>query len=332
LALSSDRVVSSAHCLPKFGKGLARWYNGTAHISSLNDAQVDRQSGRHGRNAIPRMGIIALITDFGLSDGYVGAMKGVMLSIVPHVAIVDISHAVAAQDTRSAAWILYTAYHTFPPGTVFCTVVDPGVGSQRRALAVQAGAFTFVAPDNGLLSYVLSHEPLRVAVELTNPRFHHHPVSHTFHGRDVFAPAAAYSAQGVPLDEMGPTVDRPIVWPLQRPELDPEGALIGHVIHVDRFGNCITDLCMRSERTALVLSNPPGDDHKPLAVPRIDVRIRVGGCVLQGIGRTYADGPSGQPLVLVGSSGHLEIAVVDGSAAQTLGLGVGDRITLYTSV
>lgn len=272
------------------------------------------------------MGFITLITDFGLADGYVGAMKGVILSIVPHATIVDISHAVPAQDVLSAAWILYTAHSTFPRGTVHCVVVDPGVGSQRRAIAVQAGAHTFVTPDNGLLSYVLAREPLHMAVELTNPRFHHHPVSHTFHGRDIFAPVAAHIVRGVPLDELGPPIDQPVVWPLQHPEQDPEGALVGHVLHTDHFGNCITDLQIRSEKASLLLINPPGEGTEPLPIPRSQVQIEVGGCVLQGISRTYSDGPSGEPLALVGSSGHLEIALVGGSAALALDLRVGDRV------
>ncbi len=278
------------------------------------------------------MGFITLITDFGLDDGYVGAMKGVILSIAPHATIVDISHAVAAQDVRSAAWILYTAYHTFPQSTVHCVVVDPGVGSQRRAIALQAGAHTFVAPDNGLLSYVLAREPLHMAVELADPRFHHHPVSRTFHGRDIFAPAAAHIVQGILLDEMGPPIDQPITWPLPHPGRGTEGALLGHVLHVDHFGNCITDLQMRSEKDDLYLVHRLGEGSDPLPMPRCQVRIRAGGCSLQGISRTYSDGPSGKPLALVGSSGHLEIALVGGSAAQALDLRVGDPVIVDSDI
>jgi len=278
------------------------------------------------------MGFITLTTDFGLADSYVGAMKGVILSIVPHATIVDISHAVPAQDVHSAAWILYTAYDTFPQGTTHCVVVDPGVGSQRRAIAVQAGAYTFVTPDNGLLSYVLAQEPLHMAVELTNPRFHHHPVSQTFHGRDIFAPVAAHVAQGVPLDELGTPIDQPVTWPPQHPERDSGGALVGHVLHVDHFGNCVTDLQIRREKGVLLLTNPPGEGAEPLPIPRCHVCIKVGGRVLQGISRTYADGAPGQPLVLVGSSDHLEIALVGGSAAQALGLRAGDPVAVDLNI
>ncbi|MEA3345148.1 MAG: SAM-dependent chlorinase/fluorinase, partial [Chloroflexota bacterium] len=266
------------------------------------------------------MGFITLLTDFGLEDGYVGAMKGVILNIAPHAAVVDISHAVPAQDMRSAAWILYTAYRTFPEGTVHCVVVDPGVGSQRRAIGVRAGGYTFVAPDNGLLSYVLAREELHMAVELTNPRFHRHTVSYTFHGRDIFAPAAAHLAQGVPLAELGPSVEGLVTWPLPRPERRPDGSLVGHILHIDHFGNCITDLRLSSEEDALVLTNPPGERAGPLPIPRRKVCLKVKEKALSGISRTYADGSRGEVLALVGSSDHLEIALVDGSAAQALGL------------
>ena len=272
------------------------------------------------------MSIITLITDFGLADSYVGAMKGVILSIAPQATIVDISHAIPAQDVRFAAWVLYTAYETFPEGTIHCAVVDPGVGSQRRAVAVQAGAYTFVAPDNGLLSYVLAQEPLQAAVELTDPRFQRHPVSHTFHGRDIFAPAAAHLAQGVPLHKLGPPLTGLITWPLPHPERPSEESLIGHVLHIDRFGNCITDLKLRPEGEILVLTNLPGEGAPLLPILRHEVCIKVGSTTLRCISHTYADGSPGEPLALVGSSGHLEIAVVGGSAARTLGLAVGDPV------
>jgi len=274
------------------------------------------------------MGFITLITDFGLADGYVGAMKGVIFSIAPHVTAVDISHAVPAQDVHSAAWILHTAYDTFPQGTIHCVVVDPGVGSQRRAMAVQAGPYVFVTPDNGLLSYVLAQQPLQMAVELTDPRFHHHPVSDTFHGRDIFASVAAHLARGVPLDELGTPIDEPVTWPLQHPERDSEGVLVGHVLHIDHFGNCITDLHIRSEKGVLLLTNPPSEGADPLLIARCRACIKVGGMLLQGVSCTYADGRPGEPLALVGSSGHLEIAIVGGSAVQALGLTIGDPVIL----
>jgi len=289
-------------------------------------SSANAQQGKNRRDLIPPMGFITLITDFGLADGYVGAMKGVILSITPDTTIVDISHAIPPQDMRSAAWVLYTVYDTFPESTIHCVVVDPGVGSQRRAIAVQAGAYTFVAPDNGLLSYVLAQEPLPMAVELTNPRFHRHPVSYTFHGRDLFAPVTAHLAQGVPLAELGTPIDQLVIWPLPRPMRRPEGSLVGHVLHIDHFGNCITDLRLRSEEDTLILTNLPGEGTEPLLIPRHQVCIEVGGMALSKISYTYADGPLSELLALVGSSGHLEISLVGGSAAQALGLRVGDPI------
>jgi len=274
--------------------------------------------------------IITLLTDFGLADGYVGAMKGVILTIHPQAAVVDISHAIPAQDLRSAAWVLYTAYDAFPRRTIHCVVVDPGVGGQRRAIAVEAGGYTFVAPDNGVLSYVLSREPLGMAVELTNPRFHRHPVSRTFHGRDIFAPAAAYVSRGVPLGELGTLLplDQLVTWPLPHPERRPDGSLVGHILHIDRFGNCVTDLRMTEEEDVLLLTNPPSGEERPIEIPRRRMHLEVGERALFGISRTYADGSPGEFLALIGSSGHLEIALVKGNAAQTLGLIVGDPITI----
>ena len=276
------------------------------------------------------MSIVTLITEFGLADGYVGAMKGVILSIAPQAVIVDISHELPAQDLCSAAWVLYTSYHTFPEGTVHCVIVDPGVGSRRRAIALRAGPYAFVAPDNGLLSYVLAQEPLHQAVELTAPRFHRHPVSHTFHGRDIFAPAAAHLAWGVPLIELGIPIDQVITWPLPRPEQRSPNSVVGHILHIDHFGNCVTDLQLRDEggEQGLALANLPHTGTGPWCIPRGRARLKVGGTTIRGISRTYADGPPEEPLALVGSSDHLEVALPGGHAAAALGLRVGDPILL----
>ena len=277
---------------------------------------------------MPSTSCITLITDFGLSDGYVGAMKGVILSTFPQACIVDISHAIPPQDLHFAAWALYTAYGTFPEHTIHCVVVDPGVGSQRRALAVKAGSYGFVAPDNGVLSYVLGQEPLHMAVELADPRFYRHPVSNTFHGRDIFAPVAAHLARGLPLAELGRPIDEPLTWALSQPERTPEGGLVAHVIHVDRFGNCVTDLCLSEEEDGLIVADQLGEGNDPVRVSRQQVSLRVGTVRLSQVSRTYADGSAGEPLALVGSSGHLEIALVDGSAAEVLSLGAGDSVVV----
>jgi len=265
--------------------------------------------------------IITLTTDFGLTDGYVGTMKGVILGIAPTATIVDISHDIlppSPQDwgvrgVREAAFILYTAYPYFPQGTIHVVVVDPGVGSERRAIALRTRQATFVAPDNGVLSYVLVRERVEEIVSLTNPRYHLSPVSRTFHGRDIFAPAAAHLARGVPLAELGEPLTEIIAFPLPRPRGRSDGTIVGQVIHVDRFGNLITSI------TATDLA-----DHPLLREGVIEIK----GQRMRGIANTYAEVTAGELLALIGSSNHLEISVSGGSASQTLEAKVGDEVLL----
>ena len=256
------------------------------------------------------MSLITLTTDFGLADSYVGAMKGVILGIDPTATIVDISHDIAPQDVREAAYAIYTAYPYFPPDTIHVVVVDPGVGSRRRAIALQAAQASFVAPDNGVLSYVLAREGMRKAVSLTNSRYHRLTVSHTFHGRDIFAPVAAHLARGVPLTELGEPLTEIITFPLPQPQVLPDGRMVGHVLHIDRFGNLVLDVregdCILGE--GLVLE--------------------VAGRRIQGLGRTFTDVSAGELVAYIGSSGHLEIALREDSAAQSLGMKRGDKILL----
>ncbi|MEP7294036.1 MAG: SAM-dependent chlorinase/fluorinase, partial [Chloroflexota bacterium] len=185
--------------------------------------------------------LIALLTDFGTTDTYVGVMKGVMLGIAPDIQLVDLTHAIQPQNIRQAAFLLLNSYRFFPPETVFLVVVDPGVGSSRRALAVRAGQYTFVAPDNGVLSYVLDELSECQTVELTNPDYQLSGASNTFHGRDIFAPAAAHLAAGVPLDTLGAPVDPPVILP--DPSLVVAGKhVIGEVLHIDHFGSAVTSI------------------------------------------------------------------------------------------
>lgn len=256
------------------------------------------------------MSLITLTTDFGLADSYVGAMKGVILGIDPTATIVDISHDIAPQDVQEAAYVVYTAYPYFPPDTIHVVVVDPGVGSRRRAIALRAAQACFVAPDNGVLSYVLAREGMKEAVSLTHSRYHRPTVSHTFHGRDIFAPVAAHLARGVPLAELGEPVTEIFTFPLPQPQVLPDGGVVGHVLHVDRFGNLILDVreedCILSEGLVLELAG-----HR-----------------IQGLGRTFTDVPAGELVAYIGSSGHLEIALREGNAAQSLGMKRGDKIQL----
>ncbi len=260
------------------------------------------------------MSIITLTTDFGLADGYVGTMKGVILGIAPTATIVDISHNVPPQDVHGAAYTLYAAYPYFPQDTIHVVVVDPGVGSERRAIALRTPQATFVAPDNGVLSYVVAGEKkVEQIVHLTNPSYHLSPVSRTFHGRDIFAPAAAHLARGVPLTELGDPLTEIIAFPLPRPQVRSDGTVVGQVIHVDRFGNLITSIMA----TDLA-------DHSLL----IEGVIEIKGQSIRGIASNYAEVATGKLLALVGSSDRLEIAVSGGSASQTLGAKVGDEILL----
>ena len=275
--------------------------------------------------------LVTLTTDFGTADSYVGSMKGVILTIVPAARLVDISHQIAPQSVRQAAYVLYTAYPFFPSHTVHLVVVDPGVGSSRRAIAVRTPAGTFVGPDNGVLSYVMTREPVEAIVELSDPRYRLSQVSHTFHGRDLFAPAAAHLAAGIPISALGPPVRDPVTLP--RPRLDIAGdSITGQVLHADHFGNVITSIGRLTwERQGLALAptfqNTEADEQTRFEADR--ATITAGKEKLVGIHSTYAQVEPGETLALVGSAGHLEIAVREGSAADRLGLQPGDPVTVH---
>jgi S-adenosylmethionine hydrolase len=272
--------------------------------------------------------VITLTTDFGPGDAYVAAMKGVMLGINPAASLVDISHAVRPQDIRQAAFVLGAAFPFFPPGTIHVAVVDPGVGTARRAVILRTPAADFVAPDNGILSYVIhEHETAPIengrvrlspksglqAVAITEPRFWRAPVSATFHGRDIFAPVAAHLSLGVPLPEFGERIDDLAVLPVPAPVLEPDGAVTGQIIHIDSFGNLITSIRRR---------DLPG--------AAASMTVTAGGKVIRGLSQTYAAG-SGL-LALIGSSDRLEISLPMGSAAARLHARVGDEIRVNIKI
>ncbi len=259
------------------------------------------------------MSLITLTTDFGLRDPYVAAMKGVMLGIAPDVRLVDVTHQVPPQDVMHAAFVLREAYPFFPPGTIHLAVVDPGVGTARRAVAVQADGHFFVGPDNGLFALVLGEHHVEEAVVLDQPEYWRVPEpAATFHGRDVFAPVAAHLARGYPLQALGtPLPDlRPLRWPL--PIVDAEGVR-GLILHVDHYGNCITNV-----RRADV------DGHRDGR----GVRGYVGSAAITALRPTYAEVPSGEPVLLYGSAGLLEVAVNGGNASELLDIHRGAPITL----
>jgi S-adenosylmethionine hydrolase len=272
--------------------------------------------------------VITLTTDFGTADAYVASMKGVILSLNPKAVIVDISHAVEPQNVLQAAFILSTAYPYFPEGTIHLAVVDPGVGSRRKAIILKTPAALFVAPDNGILSYIIDEhgkttgKPARhmpavaeqrnlppglEAVAITNPEYWHHPVSSTFHGRDIFAPVAAHLSLGVSLHKFGDSMSQVHVFNIPRPYKNAQGDLIGRVLHVDNFGNLITNI-------------------RSSDLPAEKVTIAIGKQHIHGISQFYA-GTKGLAAI-TGSSGYLEISLKNGIAAAFLKVKVGAEIKL----
>jgi S-adenosylmethionine hydrolase len=257
--------------------------------------------------------IITLTTDFGLADAYVGAMKGVILSIAPHAVVVDLCHQVPAQNTRAAAFVLYQAAHFFPSDTIHVAVVDPGVGSRRRALAVRTGSGIFVAPDNGVLSYVLAVTDWQAAVSLDNANYWLPRPSATFHGRDIFAPAAAHLAAGTPLSRLGTPTEDVMRLAFPQPEVRPAGEIAAHVLHIDHFGNLILDV------TAGQLPAQPV--------------FEVAGHIIRGLSCTFADGAPGEWIAYVGSTrDHVEIAQCCGNAAQVTGVGLDTSVLIRTEI
>lgn len=275
--------------------------------------------------------LITLTTDFGAADGYVGAMKGVVLDIAPHARLVDISHEVVPQNVRQAAYVLYTACPFFPSHAVHLVVVDPGVGGARRPIALRTSRATFVGPDNGVFSYVTAEDTTEVAVELADPRYRLPEVSHTFHGRDVFAPAAAYLAAGVRIEELGPMVPDPAALPLPRLEVAC-GRIAGEVLHADHFGNVITSigrLAWDGDELSLEPAfRPEVEDRDRVRFQADEASVAVADLSISPIHHTYAEVEPGDVLALVGSGGHLEVAAREGSAASKLGLRPGDPVAL----
>lgn len=274
--------------------------------------------------------IIALLTDFGTDDIYTGVMKGVIYQRNPEAVLVDITHAIEPQNVRQGAFALLNAYRYFPAGTIFLIVIDPGVGSTRRPVAVAAGPYQFVAPDNGVLSYVLAELDIHFAVELTDTRFFLPQVSNTFHGRDIFAPAAAALAHGIDARQMGTPIDNLATLP--QPDLVVSGRrVIGEVIGVDRFGNILTNIGRLRWVAEDRLTLTPGfGEHAGIAVPvrAMDAVITMHNEAITGINTAYSESSRGDLVALVSSTNTLEIAVNQGSAARRLDVVMGDRVEL----
>lgn len=262
--------------------------------------------------------IVTLLTDFGTADYFVGALKGAVLASNPEARIVDITHEVPPYDVEAGAFTLRAAFETFPEGTVHVAVVDPGVGSARRAIAVEGRGHTFVGPDNGLFGYVYERTgPFRV-FQLTNRNFFRREVSPTFHGRDIFAPVAGALSRGVRVEELGPEVFDFVRLPSAAVEKTADGTLVGAVIHVDRFGNLVTNITAEELSAESVASG---------------ARFRIGGHEVRRFRRFFAEDAegAGEPFAVWGSAGLLEIAVFRGSAARVLGVGRGDKVEVVGS-
>jgi len=258
------------------------------------------------------MSLITLLTDFGLADWFVGTMKGVILGISPRARIVDITHDIPAGDIRAAAFALAASCRFFQAGTVHVVVVDPGVGSARKAIAVQTAKYTFVGPDNGVLSWALRAEKIKAVRLLENEEYLLRSVSYTFHGRDIFAPVAAHLARGMPLRKFGPVAKDFVRLPWPAPNRSGR-RIQGEVIYIDRFGNAITNI----------------EKKVVLRTQARSCKVQVGARHLTcPVKMFYQAAPAKTPVAVPGSCGLLEIAVNEGSAQQQLGLRVGMRVVL----
>lgn len=272
---------------------------------------------------------IALLTDFGIQDVYVGVMKGVMCRIVPSATMIDITHHISPQNVHEAGLALLNSVQYFPNGTVFLIVVDPGVGTQRRPIAICAGEYIFVAPDNGVLTAILTRFESYQAYELTEARYWLDATSQTFHGRDIFAPVAAHLASGVPCEQIGRPLESIVLLPPPRLEISPT-RVIGEVTHIDHFGNIITSIGAFEWHTSdrLTLKSVFDDDQMSREIPSEQVRITIGATTIQRIHRAYGDAEHGQLIVLIGSNGYLEVAINQGHAGRHLGVGLGEQVVI----
>jgi S-adenosylmethionine hydrolase len=263
--------------------------------------------------------VVALLTDFGTGEGDIGVMKGVIAGITPNAHIIDITHDIPPQRIASGAWVLAAGYRYFPAGTVFVCVVDPGVGSSRGAIALHAGDWFFVGPDNGLFSYILAEQPAHAAVLLSNPAYHLRQISSTFHGRDIFSPVGAHLVrEGAALmRDLGTPIDPATLIRLESTQPVRRGSTIeAHIIHVDNFGNLITSIPLTMLPDLFDLQQVQAI-FPQLSGKTVDERRRF-----------FADGPEdGRPFIYGDSSGYIAIAVRNGSAARTLGAAYGDAIT-----
>lgn len=260
--------------------------------------------------------IITLTTDFGLKDPYVAEMKAVILNISPNTKIVDITHQIEKFNIRMGAYVLAAASSYFPKGTIHVVVVDPGVGTRRKAILIQTKQGYFVGPDNGVLVLAAESQGIEHVYKITNPKLKLPKISNTFHGRDIFAPAAAHLAKGTPPSEFGPGIHK-IVTPKFAKITRRKGGLIGEIIHIDGFGNIVTNFSEKELESMGI----KGMVNIKLKNTRLKLKL----C------RAYAEVEAQKPLAIIGSHNFLEISVNQGNAADTFKTKVGDKVTLYRS-
>ncbi len=253
---------------------------------------------------------ITLTTDFGPRDPYAAAMKGVCLTICPDANLIDLSHEIAHHDVLEGALFLGACAGNFPPGTIHCAVIDPGVGTDRQPIVIEIGGQIVVSPDNGLVTRLDQRYGIDRAWRIEHPDCFADSVSHTFHGRDIFAVTAARLAAGMAIEDIGPSIDSPVVLSIPNPRTGPGDVISGEVIHVDRFGNLITNV------DSEMLRGIEG------------CAVQISDLSLDHVSNTYGDVTRGEPLALIGGSGLLEIAINCGSAADRFGVGRSERIRI----
>lgn len=264
---------------------------------------------------MPQYPIISLLTDFGLTDPYVGIMKGIIADIAPNARIIDLTHLIPPQNVRAGALALERSYQYFPAGTIHLAVVDPGVAVERHALVIRAGHYLFVGPDNGLFTFILKRtkdkqKPVKV-IQIENPRYGLEPASPVFHGRDLLAPAAAYLAAGAAVEDFGKELSNPVVLTMPYPE-PTRGGWQGEVWAIDHFGSLETNL----EKNLLAGCNPKS------------LKLKIFGKTIDRWVSSYAEGKPGELVVLMDSAGRLCVCMVNGNAAHNLGADLGTPVEL----
>jgi len=254
------------------------------------------------------LGLITLLTDFGDRDWFVASMKGVILTINPHATLVDLSHHVPPHSVEDAAYILKSCYRYFPDGTVHMAVVDPGVGSARRAITVKSARYFFLAPDNGVLSYIFDDEQPVEVREINQRKFRRESPGRTFDGRDLFAPAAARLAKQEPFESYGPVIGDYQTFPIAQPHWE-QATLVGEIVYGDRFGNLITNLAQQHLEEVRVVAKGR------------QLSVLIGKRIIEGLVESYSEGMAEKPSALINSEGKLEVFLKEASAADLLQVG-----------